>query len=65
MFYSLAGVWSRSCCKRSVGWFGAISRQYAKLDALFADVRQELKKICRLEGVHINSWKELRIKTNN
>lgn len=44
MFYSLAGVWSRSCCKRSVGWFGAISRQYAKLDALFADVRQELKR---------------------
>lgn len=28
----------------SVGCFGAVRVQYVKLDALFADIRQELKR---------------------
>lgn len=28
-----------------VGWFGVVSVQYAKLDAIFVDSRQGLKRI--------------------
>lgn len=43
-----------------VGWFGAVSVQYEKLDGLFAEARGK-KQNCGLKRMHIHSWKEWRI----
>lgn len=61
MFCSLTDV--RSLKLPCGGWFGVVSVQKEKLDALFCGHQAGVKKNCGLKGMHTNSWKELRIKT--